>query len=131
MEKQINSQKLFSALKVVFVFIALFFFKGAIAQTQTFTSSGTFTVPAGVTTVQVEAWGGGGAGGGVASGFLPPNRAGGGGGGGAYLKNTSVTVIPGSTVTITVGAGGTGVNGADGNNGGASSFGGLVTVSGG
>lgn len=131
MEKQINSQKLLSALKVVFVFIALFFFKGAIAQTQTFTSSGTFTVPAGVTTVQVEAWGGGGAGGGVASGFLPPNRAGGGGGGGAYLKNTSVTVIPGSTVTITVGAGGTGVNGADGNNGGASSFGGLVTVSGG
>ena len=131
MEKQIIPQKLFSALKVVFVFIALFFFKGAIAQTQTFTSSGTFTVPAGVTTVQVEAWGGGGAGGGVASGIFPPTRAGGGGGGGAYAKNSSVTVIPGSTITVTVGAGGAGVGGADGNNGGSSSFGGLVTVSGG
>ena len=34
------------------------------AQTDTYTASGTWTAPAGVTTVTVEVWGGGGAGGG-------------------------------------------------------------------
>jgi len=52
------------------------------AQTTiTYTANGTFTVPAGVTTVKVEAWGGGGAGGGANSNDTE-NRAGGGGSGG-------------------------------------------------
>ncbi|HNP98256.1 MAG TPA: hypothetical protein PKK99_04345, partial [Bacteroidia bacterium] len=41
------------------------------AQTQTFSSSGTFTAPAGVTSVVVECWGGGGAGGGAEALLLP------------------------------------------------------------
>lgn len=112
--------------------LILLFIKGELSAqtTQTFTSSGTFTVPAGVTSVQVEAWGGGGAGGGVNASFLA-TRAGGGGAGGAYVNNTAVTVTPGANITVTVGAGGTGVSAANGGNGGTSSFGSLVTANGG
>jgi len=39
------------------------------SQSSTFTTSGTFTVPAGVTSVKVQAWGGGGAGGGCSKGL--------------------------------------------------------------
>ncbi len=92
----------------------------AIAQTtQTFTGSGTFVVPAGVTTVQVEAWGGGGAGGGTNA---SANRGGGGGAGGSYTNNTSVAVTPGASITVTVGAGGLGASNANGGAGGTSTF---------
>ncbi|MCB0610352.1 MAG: hypothetical protein KDD12_21695, partial [Lewinella sp.] len=91
-------------------------------QTQTFTSSGQFTVPAGVTSITVECWGGGGAGGGATG-----NPAGGGGGaGGAYARKV-LTVIPGTTYTVTVGGAATGDNGS-GNNGNPSWFGTLTTV---
>ena len=63
-----------------------------------------WTCPTGVYSIQVECWGGGGAGGGGASGGT--GKAGGGGAGGSYVKNTSVTVIPGTIYTVTVGAGG-------------------------
>ena len=88
------------AIQLKISFIAAFMLAaGSIdAQTQTYTANGTFTVPAGVTSVQVEAWGGGGAGGGV-DGVNWQNRAGGGGGGGAYVKNTSVVVTPGSAIS--------------------------------
>lgn len=69
----------------------------AFAQS-TFTSNGTFTVPAGVTSVQIEMVGAGGSGG---------NNGGGGGGGGGYAKGT-FTVVPGTNHTVTVGAGGSG-----------------------
>ncbi len=70
------------------------------AQTvQTFNASDTWTAPAGVYTVTVEVWGGGG--GGADGG----NSGGGGGGGGAYARS-QVSVIPGASYTITVGAGG-------------------------
>ena len=71
---------------------------------ETFNSSTSWICPAGVTSLQVECWGGGGAGGGGASGGT--GKSGSGGAGGSYVKNTSVTVIPGTTYTITVGAGG-------------------------
>jgi hypothetical protein len=74
---------------------------GASAPTspQTFTTSGTWTAPDNVTSVTVECWGGGGAGG-KATG----NPAeGGGGAGGAYAKKV-VSVTPGNTYTVTVGA---------------------------
>jgi len=69
------------------------------------TNSTTWTCPANVTSVQVEAWGAGGAGG---SGYKPTtgNAWGGGGAGGAYAKRTSISVVPGTSYTINVGVGG-------------------------
>ncbi|MFZ1333160.1 MAG: T9SS type A sorting domain-containing protein [Flavobacteriales bacterium] len=67
--------------------------------TQTFNSSGTFVVPAGVSQVTVECWGGGGRG-----STRTSNGAGGGGGGGAYSRST-ISVIEGNSYTYTVGAG--------------------------
>jgi MSHA biogenesis protein MshQ len=77
------------------------------AQTvQTFNSSGSWTAPAGITSVVVEAWGAGG-GGESASG-----KGGGGGGGGAYAYAT-YAVTPGTTYAVTVG---TSLANADGGN---------------
>ncbi len=90
---------------------------------QTFNSSGTFTVPAGVTSVQVEAWGVGGAGG----GNLTTTDGAGGGGGGAYSISPLLLVAPGNH-TVTVGTGGPGVAGGIGQNGGDSWFGSATTV---
>jgi len=80
---------------------------------QVFTSSGTFTPPAGVSSVDVLIVGGGGAGG-ATSGTAQE----GGGGAGGLRWLTGLAVTPGVGVAVTVGAGGTG-----GNNGGNSSFG--------
>ena len=72
------------------------------AQTvTTISTSGSFTIPAGVTSIKVEAWGGGGGGDGQYS------RGAAGGGGGAYSVQT-YTVVPGQVYTITIGAGGSG-----------------------
>lgn len=64
----------------------------------TFTTSGTFIVPAGVTSVSLEVVGAGGNGGG---------NGGGGGGGGGYAIGT-YSVTPLATLNITVGTGGGG-----------------------
>ncbi|MFA5328922.1 MAG: PA14 domain-containing protein [Prolixibacteraceae bacterium] len=65
-------------------------------------SSGTytFTVPAGVTQLTVEAWGGGGKGGQRGG----PDGAAGGGGGGAYSRSV-LSVIPGQVYDVFVGDG--------------------------
>jgi MSHA biogenesis protein MshQ len=90
------------------------------AVTDTFTVSGTWTAPAGVTSVDVQAWGGGGGGGG---GDGTKSDGGGGGGGGAYSRTTTVTVVPGTTYTVTVGAAGTaGASKGTGGTGGDSWF---------
>ena len=68
---------------------------------QPFASSGSFTAPAGVTSVQVQAWGGGGKGGSRTS----ENNGYGGGGGGAYAKKALVSVLPESSNTVVVGTG--------------------------
>lgn len=94
-----------------------------------FTASGTFTVPACVTSVQVQSWGGGGGGGGSVSN--PANNSGGGGGGGAYMLVASVPVVPGNTYNVVVGMGGTAAVGVSGGNGGASSFNGTAVANGG
>lgn len=78
----------------------------------TTTGSGTFTVPALVTQITVEAWGVGGAGGGRTS----DGRAG-GGGGGAYAKKTFSGLTPGSSISYyvaptTTGGTSNGANGA-------------------
>ncbi|TDD78786.1 LamG-like jellyroll fold domain-containing protein [Flavobacterium caseinilyticum] len=71
------------------------------AQTKVaYTSSGTWTCPAGVTSITVEAWG---AGGGGTIGAAAKGYTGGGGGGGAYAKLNTVTVTPGTVYNFTVG----------------------------
>lgn len=71
----------------------------------TFGASTTWVCPANVTAVQVECWGAGGAGG---SAYKPVsgNAFGGGGAGGSYAKKNSVSVVPGASYTISIGAGG-------------------------
>ncbi len=89
----------------------------------TFNTSGTYTVPPGVTAIKVNAWGGGGGGGGGFNSCTAQGEGSGGGGGG-YAAST-FAVVPGQVYTITVGAGGTGA--AYNGNGTA---GGITTVSG-
>jgi hypothetical protein len=94
---------------------------------QAFTSSGSYTPAAGVTRVFVEVWGGGGGGGGA----VLNNRISAGGGGGGYTCGF-INVTPGVPITVNVGAGGTGGadTGANGTNGGTSSFGALSATGG-
>lgn len=84
------------------LFFAFFFVKEGMAQqTHTF-NTGTnvlWTVPAGVTSIQVETWGGGGRG-----STRTNNGAGGGGGGGAYSRSV-IAVTPGQQFYYTVGTG--------------------------
>src|SRR3990167_3633850 len=90
------------------------------ATDETFVTPGTtaWIAPAGVTTVDVSCWGGGAGGGGNTT-----NADGvGGGGGGAYALNSAVDVTPTTSYDVIVGAKGNPVVGADGENGGNSTF---------
>ena len=96
---------------------------------QVFIANGTFTVPTGITSVNVSLWagGGGGRGGGPGNGGTP---------GGSGFLSVIVPVTPGTNIAVTVGNGGSGSNGlngvpANGSTGGATSFGSLVTLTGG
>lgn len=85
---------------------------------QFFTTTQTFVVPSTTSRVKARIWGGGGGGGGT---FTAGSVASGGGGGG-YSEGT-YTVTPGSSMTVTIGAGGTGgIGAANGVGGGTSSF---------
>ena len=96
-------------MKNLFTFFALILATFSFAQTmQTFTTSGSFIVPEGVSTITVELWGAGG-GGGNGSG----RREGGGGGGYAFGE---VSVTSGETINYIVGTG------AVNTTGGSSSF---------
>lgn len=86
------------------------------AATDSFAASGTWTAPAGVSSITVEAWGGGGAGGGATA-----NPAKGGGGAGGQYAKRLVTVVPGNSYAVAVGAGGAGSTG-NGAAGGDSTF---------
>jgi hypothetical protein len=80
--------------------------------------SGTWLCPGGVTRCKVKCWGAGGGGGGGNSAAF----GGGGGGGGAYAE-ALVTVVPGQTYTVTVGAKGNGASaGGDGEDGNDTEF---------
>jgi hypothetical protein len=96
---------------------------------QVFTSSGTYTPTAGMLYCIVEALGGGGAGGGVSSGSS--GGGGGGGGAGGYCNKVISAASVGASQTVTIGAGGTGVSGNTGNNGGDTTFGAILTGGGG
>ncbi len=107
---------------------------GKVLKTQEFTSTGTWVCPSNVYAVDVLAVSGGGGGGGtnaVDSATTARTAAGGGGGGGGVVKRT-LPVTPGTSYTITIGAGGAGgVGAANAAAGGTTSFGALLSVSGG
>ena len=91
---------------------------GALIQAhgaQTFTSDGTFTVPAGVTKILVTAFGAGG------GGYFSVA-----GGGGERIIKKAYSVTPGTAISIKIGVGGT-----NGVAGGTTVIGSLVTVAGG
>ncbi len=93
----------------------------------------TFTVPAFVTAGTVEVWAGGGGGGcsGDGSGGGVAGNAGAGGGGGGFARKLVTGLVPGATVSVTVGAGGTAGTSAAGGTGGSSSFGAHCSATGG
>jgi hypothetical protein len=86
--------------------------------------SRTWSVPASVTTARILLIAGGGGGG---------NDNGGGGGGGGFVSDSSVSLSPGTLMTVVVGNGGAGSANvaATGSNGGNSSFAGLIALGGG
>lgn len=92
----------------IFLFCVVFCFLAGPLQAQskkTFTSNGSWTVPAGVTSVKIEAIGGGGAGGYV-HGSGVQFQCSGGGGGAAYARVNSLPVAEGDVLTIVIGNGG-------------------------
>ena len=117
--------KIGSGIRIIFIIIFGVLYTGLYAQQIEYTTSGTFTVPQGVTSITVECWGGGGAGGGVKG----KNSAGGGGAGGAYAIKT-MSVSPGQQYTVTVGGTKTGTTSgtASANKGNPSWFGSVLTV---
>lgn len=110
---------LLSALCGTFSTIA---FAGQPANQLVFTNSTTYTVPAGITFIEVEVRGGGGGGGG---------NNGQGGCGGGYGRGV-LNVVAGQVFTVTIGAGGAGGSGNNnGSAGGTSSFGSFSATGGG
>lgn len=105
---------------------------GNLAQ---FTTSGSFTVPANVTTLWCSGCGGGGGGGGSGSiiGVTSYASTSGGGGGaqGQWARKVPITVTPGQVLTIAIGAGGAhGIGGSGGSGGANGSTGGNTTITG-
>jgi hypothetical protein len=100
---------------------------GGYTSMQVFTSTGTWTRPAGVTKVMVIVTAGGGGGGGTPN----DSQRGGGAGGGTAIETIDVSST--SSAAVTVGAAGT-AGAADGNDGGAggtSSFASFCSATGG
>ena len=75
-----------------------------------YSSPGTyhFTIPTGVTSIEVTLIGGGGGGGGGNDGSVSAYGGAGGAGGSGYYVTTQITVHPGQVCEIIVGAGGNG-----------------------
>lgn len=114
--KATSKHKIRFEIQVVFVFLFLFLFSNTFLSQTTvaYTSSGTFVVPYGVTSLIVECYGAGGGGGGDAVNDALGSS---GGGGGAYAKST-IAVTAGASYSYsigTAGTAGTGAGGAGGN----------------
>ncbi|WP_051662692.1 T9SS sorting signal type C domain-containing protein [Flavobacterium sp. KJJ] len=126
--------KQFSLLKVKFSLVLIFAYASLWSQAppHKFIANGSLVVPAGITTVTVEAWGAGGAGGGASGAVGTTGRSAGGGGGGAYAKS-NITVVPGTTLTAIVAPQtlGTTSDGASGGNSTILNFEGSILARGG
>jgi parallel beta-helix repeat protein len=114
-----SAAKVIAASLIVMLALAALPAKIALADSQTLTTSGNWTVPAGVTSITVECWGGGGGGASVSSN----NTGGGGGGGGAYSKINTYSVTPGTVIPYTIGGAGNA-----GSNGGTTTFNSTICV---
>ena len=109
-----------------------------VVKSAIYTESGSWTVPANVTSVDVFLMGGGGGAGGNLT-YDSSYTSFGGGGGAGRLKKQQLTVTPGQSITVTIGVGGTagvdrtgtGSSGGVGSNGGSTSFGTLLSATGG
>jgi hypothetical protein len=101
-----------------------------------FSTNGQFTVPNGITSIQVELWGAGGGGGAGGNANLlciqqgSVSGGGGGGGSGGY-SSQAFNVTPGASYSVSIGDGG--VSGIDslGSSGANTSFGSLLDAGGG
>lgn len=93
-------------------------------KTEVITSTQSWTAPTGVTKVEVILCGGGGGGAGAPSGGYSTGGAG-------SVDYSVLTVTPGTSYTITIGAGGAGTTSDYGTVGSTSSFGALFSVPGG
>lgn len=93
-------------------------------QVDIFSSSGTWTKPAGCTAAEVFVWAGGGSGSAAGAASATQGSGGGGGGGGGYAYEY-LTSLPNATEAVTVGAGGAAPTAGNnnGNTGESSSFG--------
>lgn len=87
-------------MKLKVFYLIAFLLSFGLLDAQVYDSSGSYTVPAGVSNIKVTAWGGGGGG-----GSRSTNGGGGGGGAGAY-SYAEIPVTQGQVVTITIGNGG-------------------------
>ncbi|HBK05781.1 MAG TPA: hypothetical protein DDZ81_07925 [Acetobacteraceae bacterium] len=101
---------------------------GVASGVMSFVSNGVFSVPPGVTQVEVEVWGGG-----SGSYASVPGLASGGGSAGGYAKRLVTGLVPGQAIAVTVGTGGVGgtTSGVAAGPGGTSSFGQIVSATGG
>lgn len=101
-----------------------------------FTASGTFVVPAGVNLIYVSGCAGGGGGGGGAGSSAARSGGGGGGGAGRSTIKEPISVTPGQSLAVTIGAAGSAGtsgsgNGGAGGTGGNTTLGSLLTLTGG
>ena len=115
--------------------------QGELRGNRTFTTAGSFTVPANVTTLYISGCAGGGGGGGGAGNKTEgaAGSCGGGGGAGEFLEDEPVAVTPGQVIQIVIGAEGSGggagapdgKSATPGSDGGDTILGSLMTLSGG
>jgi hypothetical protein len=104
------------------------------ALSQTFNTSGTFTVPSGKTFIALVGTSAGGGGGGSRVQYLSTfSASGSGGGSGSVFILRDIATNAGTTYTVTIGSGGTGgtSSSTNGNAGGTTSFGNILTANGG
>jgi hypothetical protein len=105
--------------------------RGHLIGVQVFTASGTYTPTTGTTSVVVEAVGAGGGGGSSSTTGVGQTSAASGGGAGSFGVGRYTSGFSGAAVTIGAGGTGVGLSGANGNGGGTTVVGSLISCPGG